>query len=268
MLPQALHCTTRSSRTAEPSLEAACLTSAIPCGMLIDLHADTPLWQHWLNYDFCRAHSACLAGRARGSPTWTCRACKQVQIWTPRCLVWWLCPSRLDGYRYHSWHDSAACRTSLSKDPENFVSGSHRHCSGNRPAHVASGWVYCPSRACTPCAATWQRADTLIDPGCGFLWFGALSRQRSMSASVWSRSPGRSRPLRLSGGIWWPTSNDRGVILDLTHINRTGFFDALEVKRRAGDGEPYRGGGGASRIGATSTMPRCAPSLSGVASSV
>ena len=28
--------------------------------MLIDLHADTPLWQRLVGYDFCRAHRAPL----------------------------------------------------------------------------------------------------------------------------------------------------------------------------------------------------------------
>ncbi len=192
--------------------------------MLIDLHADTPLWQHWLNYDFCRAHKACLPAGAWLSNVDLPRM-QQVDM-DAQVFGLVALPVEVDGFAtilgmIRRMQDVA------HRDPDNFVLArtgtalAQARARGQRVGILSIEGVH------TLCGDI-QRADTLID--LGVVSFG-LAHFHANEACQPAYGLGRQDEVGLSafGRDLVAHLEHRKVILDLTHINRTGFFDALEA---------------------------------------
>lgn len=195
--------------------------------MVIDLHADTPLLMRWAGYDFCRAHRPWLPAAA-----W----CSHVDL--PRMEA-----GRLQAQLFGL--------VSLPVEPQPFATINKmidhmeraEQAAGGRFRLVRTG---AQLRACLrdgakagllsiegvhPLRGSLERADQLIDRGVvsfGLTHFHAneaarpamgLGRREGEGLTEWGRA--------LVAHLW-----QRGAIVDLTHVNRRGFFDALAV----GDG--------------------------------
>ena len=192
--------------------------------MLIDLHADTPLWQHWLGYDFCRAHAPWLPMGA-----WLANldlprmedARLDAQLFGLVAL-----PFEFDGY-HTVQRMLQRMQDTVDKSQGGFVlvrSGSALRAARARGQRVGMLSI----EGVHALRGRMERADALIDRG--VISFGLVHFHRNAACApaigwgAWG-NPG----LTDFGRNLVAHLGARKIIVDLAHISRRGFFEALQA---------------------------------------
>lgn len=194
--------------------------------MLIDLHADTPLWQHWAGYDFCREHRPWLPMGAWLSNLDLPRmedARMDAQLFGLVAL-----PFEMDGYATIQTM-LRRMREAVDKSQGGFTLV--RTAAELRTARARRQRVGMLSiEGVHSLRGRMERADELIDQG--VISFGLVHFHRNAAASP-----------AIGWGAWGDTGLTafgrdlvahlaaRKIVVDLAHISRRGFFEALQASR-------------------------------------
>lgn len=199
--------------------------------MRIDLHADTPLWMHWAGYDLCKHHRPWLPQGALGMHVDLPRmqeARLDVQMFGLVAL-----PTQRHGF------DTILQMIDTLDDAELRAEGSERTFHMVRTGGDMDRVVQHGGRAGLLCLegvhvleGRLDRVDTLIDRGVvafGLAHFHANAACRP--AMGWGRNDAQG--LTEFGRELVHYLTERQVLIDLTHINRTGFFDTLTTSPTA-----------------------------------
>lgn len=190
--------------------------------MLIDLHADTPLWQHWLGYDFCAAHKPWLpAGAWLGNVD-----LPRMQAADMDAQVFGLVALPVEGDGYNTIQHMIDCMEGAqTKSNGAFVLV--RDAAALQAARQRGARVGLLSlEGVHTLRGDLARADALIARG--VVSFG-LAHFHANEACSPAFGLGRSdqRGLTAFGQTLVRHLHAKGAIIDLAHINRTGFFDAV-----------------------------------------
>ena len=192
--------------------------------MLIDLHADTPLWQHWTGYDFCREHAPWLPMGAWLSNVDLPRmedARMDAQLFGLVAL-----PFEFDGYSTIQAM-LRRMREAVDKSQGGFVlvrSGAELRAARARGQRVGMLSI----EGVHSLRGRMDRADELIDQG--VISFGLVHFHRNAAASpaigwgAWG-----SHGLTAFGRDLVAHLAARKIVVDLAHVNRRGFFEALQA---------------------------------------
>lgn len=191
--------------------------------MQIDLHADTPLLMHWLGYVFGRRHRP-----------WLPRAAWVSHVDLPRMRQAGLdaqlfglvtLPTEADPINtIHSLIDRVEAAVHQSDGGFEIVrTAAELRAARARGAHVGMLSI----EGVHPLGGRIERADALIDRG--VISFG-LAHFHANEACYPAKGLGQRPTEGLTdfGHELVEHLERRRVLLDLTHINRVGFFDALE----------------------------------------
>jgi membrane dipeptidase len=190
--------------------------------VLIDLHADTPLWTHWLGYAFCRAHAAPLPGGM-----WLSNVdLPRMQAVGMDAQVFGLVslPFEIDGYdtiltmirRMGEAADASGGAFELVRTSRALAAARRR---GARAGLLSIEGVH-------SLRGDMRRADALVDRGVVSFGLAHFHRNRACTpAQGLGANP--TAGLTAFGRDLVAHLASRGVLLDLTHINRAGFFEAL-----------------------------------------
>ena len=191
--------------------------------MLIDLHADTPLWMHWGGYDFCQRHRAWLPGGAWASQVDLPRLSEvgmDAQMFGLVAL-----PMEQDPLgTIHAMIDrleSAARGVEeefrLLRAPKNFSEFLGR---GGCVGLLSIEGVH-------PLRGKLERAAGLMARG--VVSFGlAHFHANEACAPAFGLGADPERGLTPFGKDLVSYLGERGAMIDLAHINRRGFFEVLE----------------------------------------
>ena len=195
--------------------------------MLIDLHADTPLLQHWIHYDFCASHKPWLPASAFVSHV----DLPRMQEANMDAQVFGLVALPPEGdergfvtvQRMIDQMEQTAQRTpgtfSLLRRGESLRA---KRAGGERVGILSLEGVH-------TLAGKIERADQLIARG--VLSFGLAhfhANQACNPAYGWGAKASGLTPF---GRDLVAHLAAQGAIVDLAHINRAGFFDALQASQ-------------------------------------
>ncbi len=191
--------------------------------MQIDLHADTPLLMHWVGYAFVRRHR-----------TWLPRSAWMSHVDLPRmreasldAQLFGLVSLPVEGdpiNTIHSLIDRVEAAALRSNGRFEIV----RTVAELRAARARGAYAGLLSiEGVHPLGGRIERADALIDRG--VISFG-LAHFHANEACYPAVGIGMRSDAGLThfGHQLVEHLETRNVLLDLTHINRVGFFDALE----------------------------------------
>ena len=192
--------------------------------MLIDLHADTPLWQHWLGFALCHNHTPWLPAGAWLSNLDLPRMHQvnmDAQIFGLVAL-----PVERDGFAtikrmVSRMNDAVERSNGAFQLVRSGTSLAHARARGVRAGILSIEGVH-------TLQGDMARADYLIEAGVvsfGLAHFHANAACRP--AYGWGRDDAHG--LSPFGHDLVSHLAERNIIVDLTHINRRGFFDALKA---------------------------------------
>ena len=205
-----------------------CRHRAAPSIGAIDLHADTPLWMRWFGYDVLREHTPAIAAR-RMARSRRCSAHAQGRL-RGAVLRPGEHPDDRHGLGERDRRTDRRARTSgecvgwaCSSARARTPTSSRRERQGGSPRSWAS-------RVRTRSRGASTRSTTLRAAAFGYL---GLLHFSTNAAGFPAYGKGRDDDAGLTdfGVSVVQRCNDLGVIVDLAHINRRGFFHALEQTR-------------------------------------
>ncbi len=194
--------------------------------MRIDLHADTPMLMHWAGYDFCRAHRPYLPAGAWVSHVDLPRmqtARLDAQVFGLVAL-----PGDSDPFGTVNGQIDAVMRSVEKSDGtlvvvKNAAELRAARARGARACFLSIEGVHA-------LRGRIERAEALIRRG--VVSFG-LAHFHWNEACYPAKGFGRKDHLGLTpfGKDLVAFLGERRVLLDLTHVNRAGFFDAVGMKK-------------------------------------
>lgn len=191
--------------------------------MRIDLHADTPLIMHWAGYDFCRSHTAFLPRGAWVShvdlPRME-RANLDAQVFGLVTLPGEPNPFGSLHGMINTVYKAAANSNGKLQVVRTVEQLRQARVQGARAAFLSVEGVH-------PLRGKLERAEELIERG--VVSFG-LAHFHANEACFPSKGLGRQdeKGLTAFGKDLVRLLGERGVLVDLTHVNRKGFDDALD----------------------------------------
>jgi membrane dipeptidase len=189
--------------------------------LTIDLHADTPLLMHWTGYHFCSAHRPWLPMGAWWSHVDLPRMRKaQLDL-----QLFGLVTLPMEGDPYstvHSMIDRVEQSVAVSDGLMELVEP-----NSELPTNSALSKVMLSIEGVHPLGGKLERADALFERGVasfGLAHFHANEACRPAYGLGCDANEG----LTPFGRELVEHLGNLGAIVDLTHINRRGFFDALD----------------------------------------
>ena len=185
--------------------------------MIVDLHADSPMWMQWGGYDFCKAHRP-LPGGAFFSNVDLPRmqqAGLTLQVFGMVAL-----PSEGDPFGTIL---SMIDRVRGAQDRSNGA----LHIVQNTSEMTGKQHVMLSIEGVHPLRGDISRADTLIDHGVVSFGLSHFHRNEACCPAIgWGADDAAG--LTEFGHNLVEHLTERSRLVDLTHINERGFWDALE----------------------------------------